>query len=116
MNEKPGGWQVCRRCGGIEDERGNLIHTSRVLALVQSQVIEIERLTEFCTHAGILKAQEEHNRMMGEKEAEILLLKSIICRHLKYYPATDVIVIRNDMPPMTVDIRHVLVQVLKEME
>ena len=29
---------------------------------------EIERLREFCTHAGILKAQEEHNKLRAEQK------------------------------------------------
>jgi ribosome recycling factor len=50
---------------------------------------------------------------IDQQNAEIELLKSIVRRHLRYYPATDVMVIRKDMPPMTVEMRKKLVEVCK---
>lgn len=36
---------------------------------------EVARLNSICSHAGILRAQEQHNSMMAEKDAEIERLR-----------------------------------------
>jgi len=54
----------------------------RIWKLSYEQGEEIERLTEEIewrlSHAGIKRAQEEHNTMMAEKDAEIERLKDKI--------------------------------------
>jgi predicted RecB family endonuclease len=62
---------------------------------------EIERLREIeqlATHAGILKAQAEHNRMMAEKDAEIERLKKD-SRKLRRLLTS--ILARHPRPPLT---------------
>lgn len=42
---------------------------------------EVEHLRTFASHAGLLKAQEEHNKQVAELEAEVEQLRAAITRH-----------------------------------
>jgi len=59
-----------------------------------NEIARLQEIERFASHAGILKAQEDHNRMMSEMAAKIERLEADIAKHHEDYQTQNDEIVR----------------------